>query len=569
MSSNATREPPRSSHGPSRRRVALLGLHSYSIPGLVLGSLLFAASLTPSLVPRPPLTQGVLGGLSLTVGYGLAVLAQTLWRWLGLPGPLRSPHAAAAGTAIAACLLVIFIALAWSAGWQNRLRAVMDMEPIDSAGWFTIAGSALVVFAILLAAARLFSLLSRRLARRLATRLSGRLATLVAVILTAALFWSVGNGVLVQGAMRMADSSLRALDLTIEDTVPRPMDTLKSGAPGSLLTWEGLGRRGRQMVAAGPTREQIEAVSGRSALEPLRVFVGLNSADTPRARADLALAELIRIGAFERSALVIVTPTGTGWADPESQSALEYVLNGDVATVAVQYSYLSSWIALLAEPEYGLETAQEVFASVYGHWSGLPRETRPRLYLHGLSLGAYNSDLSHDLFQVIADPYHGALWSGPPFNTRTWRDVTRAREAGSPVWLPVFRDGSVVRFMGRNGAQSATPAPWGPYRIVFLQYASDAVTFYDPAALWRKPAWLAPPIGPDVSPDFVWIPIVTFLQLTFDIMFAVAPPAGHGHVYAFSDYVLAWAELTGAPGWTPEALATLRLPLSDGRQEDR
>lgn len=76
-------------------------------------------------------------------------------------------------------------------------------------------------------------------------------------------------------------------------------------------------------------------------------------------------------------------------------------------------------------------------------------------------------------------------------------------------------------------------APWGPYRMIFLQYASDAVVFYDPCSLWRRPAWMNPPVGPDVSPDFVWLPVITFLQLTFDVMLAVKPPKGHGHVYAF------------------------------------
>lgn len=128
----------------------------------------------------------------------------------------------------------------------------------------------------------------------------------------------------------------------------------------------------------------------------------------------LVLAELIRVGGFERGNFVIATPTGTGWVDPESQSALEYVLRGDVATVSVQHSYLASWLALLAAPDYGVETARAVFAAIYQHWRSLPRDARPRLYLQGLSLGALNSDLSHDLHQVIGDPYHGALWAGPP-----------------------------------------------------------------------------------------------------------------------------------------------------------
>ena len=46
-------------------------------------------------------------------------------------------------------------------------------------------------------------------------------------------------------------------------------------------------------------------------MEPLRVYVGLNSAETADQRAALALAELIRVGAFGRSVLVIATPTGT------------------------------------------------------------------------------------------------------------------------------------------------------------------------------------------------------------------------------------------------------------------
>ena len=80
------------------------------------------------------------------------------------------------------------------------------------------------------------------------------------------------------------------------------------------------------MVADGPDQSQIASVTGHAAKEPLRVYVGLGSADNPRARAQLALAELQRVGAFERANLVIATPTGTGWVDEESQHALEYLL---------------------------------------------------------------------------------------------------------------------------------------------------------------------------------------------------------------------------------------------------
>lgn len=109
------------------------------------------------------------------------------------------------------------------------------------------------------------------------------------------------------------------------------------------------------------------------------------------------------------------------------------------------------------------------------------------------------------------------------------------------------------------------PLNAGARRIVVLQYASDAVTFFDPQSLWRRPEWMNPPLGPDVSPDMRWIPVVSFLQLAFDLMLAVEPPKGHGHVYDFGHYVDAWASLTSPSAWTPEALARLKRNVAQQR----
>ena len=78
------------------------------------------------------------------------------------------------------------------------------------------------------------------------------------------------------------------------------------------------------------------------------------------------------------------------------------------------------------------DTARAVFRAVYGYWRSLPKERRPRLYLFGLSLGARNSDLSADFFDIIADPFQGALWAGPPWDSVTWRRVTE----NSRHWEP-------------------------------------------------------------------------------------------------------------------------------------
>ena len=56
-----------------------------SYVGLFIGAIFFAFSLTPSLLPRPFLVQGLLSGVSFAVGYGLGVALVALWNYLQLP----------------------------------------------------------------------------------------------------------------------------------------------------------------------------------------------------------------------------------------------------------------------------------------------------------------------------------------------------------------------------------------------------------------------------------------------------------------------------------------------------
>ena len=141
------------------------------------------------------------------------------------------------------------------------------------------------------------------------------------------------------------------------------------GERASLVNWDELGRAGREFVVSGPTAEDIAAFTGRAAQEPVRIYAGLNSAEELEERADLVLRELIRVGAFERSVLIVAVPTGTGWMDPAAMDTLEYLHGGDTAIVAMQYSYLTSWISLLVEPGYGSAAGREMFRKVYGHWT--------------------------------------------------------------------------------------------------------------------------------------------------------------------------------------------------------
>ena len=142
--------------------------------------------------------------------------------------------------------------------------------------------------------------------------------------------------------------------------------------------------------------------------------------------------------------------------------------------------------------------------------------------------------------------------------------MTRRRAPGTPSWLPRFGNGSVVRFTAQKNALDLPGAQWGAMRIVYLQYASDPVTFFDPLSFYRAPSWMAQPRGPDVSPALRWYPVVTFLQLLLDIATATTTPMGYGHVYAPQHYVDAWIAVTDVQGW--DAADIERLLQQDNPQ---
>lgn len=531
---------------------------SFCTIGLLAGTLFFAASLTPSLVPRTFVTQGVLSGCALAAGYGIGVMLLWLWNILQLPTlPPRAARIIRLGAAgFSAAVALVFL---WKAAeWQNSIRSLMELEPVGSTQPARVGLIALLVFAMVVALVRAFALTFALMSRTINRFAPARVSKLAGAVMAALLFWSIADGLFFRYALQMADASFQQLDALIEDDIARPTDPGKPGSAASLLDWNGLGRRGRQFIASGPAKADISAFSQREALEPIRVYAGLNSAETVDERARLALEELKRAGGFDRSVLIIATPTGTGFVDPAAMDTVEYLLHGDVASVALQYSYLSSWLSLLVEADFGRESAHALFREVYHYWTSLPRDKRPKLYLYGLSLGALNSDLSADLLNVIGDPFQGALWSGPPFLSGTWSMATRDRNPSSPVWLPRFRDGSIIRFTAQNNALDMEGATWGKMRIVYLQYASDPVTFFDPLSFYRAPAWMAEPRGPDVSPQLRWYPVVTFLQLVVDMATATTTPKGYGHVYAPEHHIDAWVEVLGLSDWSGQDIARLK-----------
>jgi uncharacterized membrane protein len=322
-----------------------------------------------------------------------------------------------------------------------------------------------------------------------------------------------------------------------------------------------MGRWGRSFVASGPTTEEIAAFWGAPALQPIRVYVGLNAADSADDRARIAFEELVRLGGFSRAVLVVAMPTGSGWLDPGGMDTLDYITRGDVATVSVQYSYLPSPVSVVVDPTQGVAEAQALFDIVYRHWTTLPPDARPRLYLHGLSLGAFLSQETVPLLDLYADPIQGALWVGSPYLSAFWQMVQRRRLADSPPWRPRFGNGSLIRTINQQGGLEGHDAPWGPMRFVFLQYGSDPIVFFDWSLAWARPDWLAQDRAPDLSAKMRWVPVVTLFQVGLDMAVALGT-LGYGHDYAARHYVPAWAETLAPEGWTPADEARLIAHLA-------
>ncbi len=339
-----------------------------------------------------------------------------------------------------------------------------------------IAGS---VFLILLSVGRVFMLLSDQWQRRSVRIMPPRLARVVGIVAALGIFAAVIDGIALRAVLRGIDNGARLADSLIPPELAAPTSPFVSGGPESRLDWQDMGRWGRSFVATGPTARDISTFWGEPALQPIRVYVGLNAADTPEARAQVAFDELMRLGGFDRSVLVIAMPTGSGWLDPGGMDTLDYIARGNVATVAVQYAYLPSPVSVVVDPTQGVAEAQALFDIVYRHWTALPSQTRPRLYLHGLSLGAFLSQETVPLLDLYADPIHGALWTGSPYLSEFWRMVQARRQPDSPAWRPRFGNGSLIRTVNQHDGLERFDADWGPMRFVLLQYGSDPIVFFD------------------------------------------------------------------------------------------
>ena len=197
-------------------------LFQQNIAGALAAALFFSASLSPSLMPRGTLEQGVLAGACAAIGFGLGILLRKLWVFLELPvaaDPLL-PRLRRLGYAAAG---VIALAALWfSADWQNITRAAIGLDPVETAYpfWISVAAIAtlafiFVVFVFLCAGWAFVDSWLKRV-------ITGRARLVLTFLLFGWLIWAIFDGFLIQTAFRIANETYRTADSFIEPSIAPP-----------------------------------------------------------------------------------------------------------------------------------------------------------------------------------------------------------------------------------------------------------------------------------------------------------------------------------------------------------
>lgn len=558
-------------------------------PGaLILGGLGFAFSLTPSLLPRDWLFQGVAAGLSAGTLYMIGVVIHWFWDvWIyelveqplaqmkdrarktfkrtekraGLTDQEVERWRSRAELGLAALIIIgLIVWVSFALRWQRELANLMGAETYSTAEFLLVVPVGVFIWAVIIAFGKAILWVVDKLANSTIGRHLGKIprvmlawgAVLVVLLL---LFDKVVPGTIV-GA---AEDVFSIRDREIREDLVQPQNPERSGSPSSPNKWEDLGAYGTRFVGLGLHKKELEELTGRPSKEPIRVYAGLRNGDNDIERAQSVVRELERTGAKNRKALLVVPTTGTGWVNPTAAQAFELINDGDSAIASAQYSYLPSAIQFIADQQRVEDAGKALISTVADWWNTLPRDNRPKLYVYGESLGTTAGAGAFSGLRDVVSTVDGALWVGPPNSNKLWKDLVDRRDPGSPEVSAVYAGGLIVRFAEnsqeiwrwREQQDLDSPTGWLHPRVLFIQHPSDPVVWWSPSLIFNEPDWLKEPPGFDRSPSMRWIPFVTFWQVTLDLPRAANVPNGHGHNYG-SAVLEGMLAMIGGKDFNPE-----------------
>lgn len=327
-----------------------------------------------------------------------------------------------------------------------------------------------------------------------------------------------------------------------------------TGSAESTVPWSAQSREGRRWLSSVLRAEQIEDLMGEPSKQPIRAYASLQSGATDEERAAVVLAELDRTKAFERSAIALFSPTGSGYVNYVASETFEYLTRGDCASFAIEYSVLPSSFSLQAVP-LGTHQTRLVVDGIVERLLALEPTKRPKFYMFGESLG---SQVSENMFdhEGAAGPrgigLEAAVWIGTPSATVWRKQLWGQRSIADPS-----RVGPADVYLPRNidDWHSLPADERAKVRYLLLQNGDDPIPKFGTQLIWRQPEWLRAdadrPLGTPKGTK--WVPFITFLATFIDMLNALTPTPGvfaeGGHDYRLE---------------IPEAIRTVwRLEASD------
>ena len=461
--------------------------------GLLFGAAYFIIALSPSLLPRTWLYQGLVSGICGAAGYGLGALLAWLARGISQLLGLRIIIGEEQGHWLRVVWVVLLAAaFVWAVIANVRSQAVtagvVHLAPLSPLDWVGALALAVVVWIGLVAAGRGTRRLTQRLEHRAAKVLPTAAATALAVVVVLFVAAWFTDSIIMQRGVELFGRYSAHLNAQSPEGRSPPTSPLISGGPGSPETYSTLGNQGQVFVTQTLTPAQITAATGEPAIQPIRVYAGVHDAESIEQTADRVVAELHRTGGFDRKVLAVITATGNGWVNDWSSQSIEYLTNGNSAIASMQYSYLPSALELLTDRATPREAGRALFDKVYAEWSKLPAGSRPRLVVGGESLGAYGGlSTFSDVDDMLARA-QGGVWSGTPSFTGIAEHLYASRTQGSPQISPVIDNGLHIRF-ATTDVELTTDyvgrplGRWEEPRFVFLQHPSDPVVWWGPTLL--------------------------------------------------------------------------------------
>ncbi len=235
-----------------------------------------------------------MSGFSLSVGYGIGIRLVLFWHYLELPqSGSKFQRIAKRVTTIAVVSNVAYFM--WHATvWQNSIRLLMEMDPLESAYSWPVAIIAVLVGIMWLAFFRAIRKGYFYIDNKLSKILPRRVSLVLSLVVICSLLFFIINGILAKQDLNLADSIFLRLDRITDEGIQQPTHALASGSDESLIAWGSIGRQGKEFIVHGPTQEQLEEFTDANPLRPLRVYVVLNSRTITPERSKLALEELSR-----------------------------------------------------------------------------------------------------------------------------------------------------------------------------------------------------------------------------------------------------------------------------------